>query len=192
LINELDSDQTGTDAAEFVELFGNPNEALDGFVVVFFNGSSDLSYAAFDLDTFSTDSGGYFVLGNVGVPNVGLTFAGNFLQNGADAVALYMDDAASFPNDTPPTATNLVDALVYDTNDADDPGLLAVFGGSQIDEGGSDGNSTIRSIARLPNGTGAFTDTTTITPGTENVPEPMIGILLVLGTFGCAVLWRLR
>ena len=35
LINELDCDQVGTDAGEFVELYGPPSTALDGLVVVF-------------------------------------------------------------------------------------------------------------------------------------------------------------
>ena len=54
IINELDSDTPGTDAAEFVELYdgGAGDTALDGLVVVFYNGSNDLSYAAFDLDGF--------------------------------------------------------------------------------------------------------------------------------------------
>ena len=70
LINELDSDTPGTDAAEFVELYdgGAGGTALDGLVVVFYNGSNDLSYAAFDLDGFHTNASGYFTLGNPGVP----------------------------------------------------------------------------------------------------------------------------
>ena len=72
IINELDSDTPGTDAAEFVELYdgGAGDTALDGLVVVFYNGSNDLSYAAFDLDGFHTNASGYFTLGNAGVPGV--------------------------------------------------------------------------------------------------------------------------
>ena len=52
VINEVDADQTGTDSAEFVELFdgGAGNTALDGLVLVLYNGSDDASYLAFDLD----------------------------------------------------------------------------------------------------------------------------------------------
>ena len=52
LINEIDADTPGTDSAEFVELTdgGVGNTALDGLVLVFYNGSNDQSYAAFDLD----------------------------------------------------------------------------------------------------------------------------------------------
>ena len=39
---------------------------LDGLVVVLFNGSDDASYnPAFDLDGFTTDADGYFVIGSV-------------------------------------------------------------------------------------------------------------------------------
>ncbi len=52
VINEVDSDQVGTDTTEFVELYdgGTGNTSLTGLVVVFYNGSDDESYAAFDLD----------------------------------------------------------------------------------------------------------------------------------------------
>ena len=122
----------GTDTAEFVELYdgGAGNTPLDGLVVVFFNGSNDLSYAAFDLDGFTTDAQGYFTLGNPGVPGVDLIFdpgAAGLLQNGADAVALFAGNATDFPNGTAVTTTNLQDAIVYDTDDADDAGLLALL-----------------------------------------------------------------
>lgn len=168
VINELDSDQAGTDAAEFVELFdgGAGNTSLTGMVVVFYNGSNDLSYAAFDLDGYSTDASGYFVLGNTGVPGVDLVFAGNFLQNGQDAVALYNGDATSFPNGTAVTTTNLVDALVYDTSDADDPGLLVLLnaGQPQVDENANAASAT-ESIGRCPNGSGGTRNTSSYAAG---------------------------
>ena len=49
---------------------------------------------------YNTDANGYFVLGNPGVPEAGLTFhPGQFglLQNGPDAVALYVGNASDFP-----------------------------------------------------------------------------------------------
>ncbi|WP_143288179.1 lamin tail domain-containing protein, partial [Calothrix rhizosoleniae] len=92
IINEIDADTPGADAAEFIELYdgGVGNTSLDGLVVVLYNGNGDTSYAAFDLDGFSTNAEGYFVLGNSGVSNVGLEFDNGTLQNGADAVALYV------------------------------------------------------------------------------------------------------
>ena len=87
IINEIDSDTPGTDVAEFVELYdgGVGNTSLNGLVVVFFNGSNDLSYASFDLDGRTTDANGYFVLGNNGVPVRDLVFADGLLQNGTSA-----------------------------------------------------------------------------------------------------------
>jgi DNA/RNA endonuclease G (NUC1) len=196
MINEVDADTPGDDRAEFVELYGPPNTDLDGLVVVFYNGVppsnsqnnpnpfEHQSYASFDLDGKKTDANGYFVLGNPAVatdgPN-GLTFdPGQFglLQNGPDAVALYVGNASDFPNGTPgsgalPT-TGLVDAVVYDTDDADDSFLKALNGNQpQINENIS-GDSQHQSIARCANGTGGVLNTstylaTTPTPGAANV-----------------------
>ncbi len=82
---------------------------------------------------------------------MGLTFDDGLLQNGPDAIAIYRDHAASFPNGTPVTLANLIDAVVYDTNDADDTGLLNVLtpGQPQINEDGGAG-STADSVARVP------------------------------------------
>ncbi|MCB8961383.1 MAG: ExeM/NucH family extracellular endonuclease [Ardenticatenales bacterium] len=184
IINEVDSDTDGTDILEFVELYdgGVGNSALDGLTVVFYNGNGDTSYAAFDLDGFSTDANGYFVLGNADVvPTPSITFGSNGLQNGADAVALYQDDAANFPNGTALTTANLLDALVYDTSDADDPELLTLLnpGQPQINEGGGAGGSAFDSNQRCPNGSGGALNTATYaqyapTPGAENLCEIVV------------------
>jgi predicted extracellular nuclease len=159
LINEVDSDTAGTDTLEFIELYdgGAGNTDLSGLVVVLYNGNGDISYASFDLDGYSTDANGYFVLGNAVVPGVDLVFNDNSLQNGADAVALYEGDAADFPNGTlVVAATTLIDAVVYDTSDADDAGLLVLLqaGEPQVDENGN-GNKDFESMQRCPNGVGA-------------------------------------
>ena len=157
VINEVDADTAGTDTLEFVELYdgGIGNVSLTGLVLVFFNGASDDSYFARDLDGQTTDANGYFVLGNAAVANVSDVFADNTLQNGADAVALYVGDATDFPSMTALTTTNLLDALVYDTSDADDAGLLALMlpGQPQIDENGN-GNKDFESNQRCPDGGG--------------------------------------
>lgn len=177
IINELDADNPSIDALEFVELFdgGAGNTALDGLVVVFFTGSSDASYAAFDLDGYSTDADGYFVLGNAGVANVDLVFPGNTLQNGADAVGLYVGNAAGFPYGTSVTTTKLLDAIVYDTNDADDAGLLVLLnsGQPQVNEDAA-GDKDNHSNQRIPNGSGGARNTDSYvqippTPGAINV-----------------------
>jgi predicted extracellular nuclease len=162
-INEIDSDTPGTDTAEFVELYdgGVGNTDLSGLVVVFYNGSNDQSYAAFDLDGYNSDANGYFVLGNAGVPGVDLLFPGNTLQNGADAVALYTANASDFPNNTPITTTNLIDAIAYDTNDADDSDLLVLLNQSepQVDENNGANGSANDSLQRVPNSAGGGRNT---------------------------------
>ena len=66
-INEVDADTPSYDTLEFIELYdgGAGSTTLDGAVVVLFDGSDDASYAAFDLDGYSTDANGYFVIGSV-------------------------------------------------------------------------------------------------------------------------------
>lgn len=183
VINELDSDQNATDIAEFIELYdgGVGNVPLTGYVVVFYNGGdpNNASYLALDLAGKQTNANGFFVLGNAAVvPTPGLIFANNTLQNGADAVALYLGTPiSSLPNGTPPTTVNLRDAVVYDTSDPDDTGLLAALtpGQPQIDENGN-GAGISESIARVPDGGTPLQTTTYVaqapTPGTFNTTYP--------------------
>lgn len=168
VINEVDVDTPGADSAEFIELYdgGVGNTPLNGLVLVLYNGSTDSSYAAFDLDGYSTNANGYFVIGNAGVNLVSATFPTDTLQQGADAVALFQSDATNFGNGTPITTTNLLDALIYDTSDPDDNGLLVLLnaGQPQINEAGA-GDSTAVSNQRCPNGSGGQRNTTTYTQG---------------------------
>ncbi|WP_456868194.1 endonuclease/exonuclease/phosphatase family protein [Galbibacter sp. BG1] len=176
LINEIDADTEGTDIAEFVELYdgGVGNSSLDGLTLVFYNGSNNLSYQTYSLDGYTTDANGYFVLGNDGVPNVSLVFGSNGLQNGADAVALYQANSNDFPNGTEVTTTNLIDAVVYDTNDSDDVELLVLLNENQpqINEG-FNGNKDFHSLQRYENGSGGLKNTESYvaaipTPGARN------------------------
>lgn len=165
LINEVDSDTPGTDAAEFIELYdgGVGHTDLTGLVVVFFNGNGDTSYAAYDLDGKGTNAEGYFLLGNKGVvPTPDLTFSDGRLQNGPDAVALYEANAADFPAGSPITAEHLIDALVYDTADADDAGLLPLLNPDQpqVDENAG-AASAADSNQRCPNAAGGPRNTAT-------------------------------
>ncbi len=165
VINEVDSDQAGTDTEEFVELYdgGAGNTSLAGLVIVFYNGGDDKSYAAFDLDDETTNALGYFTLGNAAVPGVDQIFGNGLMQNGGDAVALYVGNAADFPNGTVLVTKNLVDALVYDSNDADDPGLLTLLepGEPQANED-MGGNGTMNSNQRCPDGAGGARRSTTV------------------------------
>ncbi len=178
VINEVDVDQTSTDAAEFIELYdgGFGNTPLDGLVLVLYNGSNNESYRSIDLDGFVTDGNGYFVIGSANVPNINLeAFTTNGIQNGADAVALYQDDATTFPSGTAITTANLIDALVYGTGDPDDPELLVLLnaGQAQVDEN-TGGNAAENSMQRIPNGQGGSRNTATYSmlppsPGSINM-----------------------
>ena len=161
VINELDCDTPGIDYGEFVELkSATPNFALDGYVLVFFNGSNsgeDRSYFALDLDGAVTDVNGLLLIGSDTVTPYPQVFIGeNLIQNGADAIAIYQANDYDFPEGTLATTTNLVDALVYDTSDSDDTVLMSLLGVTeQINEG--PGNNT-NSIQR--NNDGSYTSTT--------------------------------
>ncbi|MBG6133098.1 exonuclease III [Aquimarina sp. EL_43] len=187
VINEIDADTDGSDVLEFVELFdgGTGNTSLDGYTLVFFNGSNNQSYAAYDLTGSTTNTNGYFVIGNADVANVGITFPGNGLQNGADAVALYKTAASNFPNGSAVTTENLVDAIVYDTNDSDDAELLVLLnsGESQINEDEKN-DKNFHSLQRFPNGSGGLRNTSTYTqaiptPGSANTNATEIVNLII-------------
>ena len=126
-IVEIDADQTSTDDMEFLEIrTQSANQSLNGYTVVFYNGSDNESYRTVDLTGFSSDSNGYFILGSDLFPGADITMGpDNTIQNGADAIAIYNAPAANFPDDTPVTSSDLVDAVVYGTSDADDLELLA-------------------------------------------------------------------
>lgn len=183
MINEVDADTPGTDTAEFVELYdgGTGNTPLDGLVVVFYDGgttgSGNQSYVAFDLDGYTTNAQGYFTMGNPGVPGVSLIFnPGEFglLQNGADAVALYIGNGGDFPNGTAVTTANLQDAIVYGTDDPSATGLISlVNAGQKVANENATGNSQTQSNQRCPAGMGGFRNTSPYypgapTPGTAN------------------------
>ncbi|GAB5565941.1 MAG: endonuclease [Winogradskyella sp.] len=173
VINELDPDTPSTDTAEFIELKSQtPNFSTDGYILVFFNGSSsggDASYMTIDLDGYVTDNNGLLVLGGLEVsPYPQVLLAESVIQNGADAVGIYQADISDFPVGTLATQTNLIDALVYDTNDADDTALMALLGETnQYNDNGT--NSNLKSIQRFVDGMGVETySAATPTPRREN------------------------
>ena len=153
VINELDCDSPSTDDKEFVELKSDtPNFSLDGFVVVFFNGNptsstANKSYLAIDLDGYTTDVNGLLLIGSTTVsPFPQLVISPNLIQNGGDAVAIYQASYTDFPEGTSATQTNLIDALMYDTSDADATALMDLLGETvQINEN-ENGNKDTESI----------------------------------------------
>jgi hypothetical protein len=201
LINEIDSDSVNTpstDAFEFIEIFESTGAsvALDGLVLVLFNGNGNRPYQVYDLDGYSTDANGYFVAGSIS--GTQLVIPSNTIQNGTDAVALYVGNDTDFvigAGGTAPTKLNLVDAVVYRTGaDVDGIGLDTALldAGSIVDEFGRDGTAAAGaadSIGRLANGTGAPRNTTNWTfmpptPGAANIPEPTGALLLGAGALG--------
>ena len=156
VINELDADSPSIDTAEFVELKSvTPNFSTDGYILVFFNGSTnggDSSYMVIDLDGYVTDNNGLLLIGSGGVaPFPQVLISENVIQNGADAVGLYLASVDDFPEGTLATQTNLVDAMVYDTNDSDDTILLALLGETnQYNDNGTNANP--KSIQRFVDG----------------------------------------
>jgi hypothetical protein len=206
IINESDSDSVNTpttDAFEFVELFETTGTSvpLDGYVLVFYNGNGNVVYRAEDLDGLTTRANGYFIAGSIA--GAERNIPGNTIQNGVDAIALYLGNATDFPNgqgvSAAPASTTLIDAVVYKTgNDTDGIGLdtALLVAGPIVDEFGRDGTATAGaadSIGRIPNGSGNVRNTTnwtfmTPTPGAANtapVPEP--AGLVLLATIGTVV-----
>lgn len=173
VINELDSDTPGIDDKEFVELkSATPNFSLDGYVLVFFNGNAESastgnkSYLTISLNGLVTDANGLVVIGSNAVsPVPQKIIADNLIQNGADAVAVYLGSAADFPDGTLATTTNLIDALAYDTSDPDAIQLMGLLGLTiQINED-ENGLGTTQSIQRKPDGT---YEVKAPTPGANN------------------------
>lgn len=155
IINELDCDTPSIDDKEFVELKSEtPHFSLDGYVLVFFNGSvsgGNSSYLALDLDGYTTDINGLLLIGSTTVtPYPQYIIPPNVIQNGADAVAIYQGNAEDFPEGTVAFVNEtLVDVLLYDTNDPDVESMIAIFQAfnpsiQQISEGPANNTNSIQ------------------------------------------------
>jgi hypothetical protein len=171
VVNEVDSDTPGTDAAEFVELYdgGVGNTSLAGLVLVFYDGILNTTYGAVDLDAVTTDASGYAVICGAVDP----AFATNCdvdspvviregTNSGAEAVALYTGNASDFPGNRLVHTNGLLDALVYDNDNPDDAGLLVLLnpGQPQVNEAGA-GDGPGHSNQRCPDGSGGLRNTDT-------------------------------
>lgn len=170
VINELDCDTAGTDDKEFIELkSATPNFSLDGYVLVFFNGTgsqANLSYFVYDLDGLVTDDNGIAVIGNALVsPVPAKLFADSVIQNGPDAIGLYLGNPSDFPNLTQASTTNLIDALAYGTSDPNATALMTLLGVTVQADENSNSLGTSQSIQRKNDGT---YETKAPTPGANN------------------------
>ncbi|HEX9601175.1 MAG TPA: endonuclease I, partial [Mariniflexile sp.] len=133
VINELDCDTPGIDDVEFVELLSEtPNFSLDGFVLVFFNGSTNgqhTSYLALDLDGYETDINGLLLIGSTNLtPFPQYVIAPNSIQNGVDAVAIYKADDLDFEEPIKAYVDDtLIDVLIYRTTQSDGNEFVSIF-----------------------------------------------------------------
>ena len=193
LINELDPSMQGVDDREFVELIGNPNEDLSGFIVVVFNGSNGQSNLTIDLNGYALDDAGFFLIGGPAMTDAGLVInETNWLQVGQEAVAIFDADAALFPDGTPVTNTDLMDAVVYGNNQPPLLSLLDVLtpGGFQLNES-AEGLADYQSFSRLPDGgtaqdPAAF-ELQSTTPGFSNILQCDGGQLALLNASDASV-----
>lgn len=172
VINEIDADTPSTDVLEFVELKSTtPNFSLDGYVLVFFNagaaGLTTVSYYAIDLDGLTTDINGIIHLGNSQVsPTPAYTIQNATIQNGPDAVALYLGNDADFPLNTPAHNLGLIDALAYSNSATIQPtALMNIFGITVCTNENQSLNAATKSIQRMNDGT---YEVNTPTPGVNN------------------------
>lgn len=172
VINEVDSDSPGVDDREFIELkSATPFFALDGYVLVFYNGSptsstANLSYFNVDLDGYVTDINGIITIGSITTsPVPQIIISQNVIQNGEDGVALYQGNSFDFPVGTLATTSNLIDAVVYGTGDPDALDLMALLGESQQYDENQNAQASSQSIQRKNDGTYEVKNPT---PGANN------------------------
>ncbi|MFN3754662.1 endonuclease [Flavobacterium sp.] len=170
LINEFDSDTPSTDDKEFIELKSEtPNFSLNGYILVFFNGTgslADKSYFSISLNGLTTDVNGLILIGNNLVsPVPERIFSNSSIQNGPDGVGLYLGTTADFPVGTTATTTNLIDALVHSNAAAQATSLLTLLNVPiQINEN-ANSQGTTQSIQRKTDGTW---EVKAPTPGANN------------------------
>ena len=74
------------------------------------------------------DEDGFFLIGGPNLTGADFTVdQTNWLQVGQEAVALYDASGADFPNGTPVTDEDLLDAIVYGNNQPPASGLIDVL-----------------------------------------------------------------
>jgi predicted extracellular nuclease len=161
VINEIDYDQDGTDAAEFVELYNGGGESADlaGWTLTGVNGSNNTTYPLSGLSG-SLSAGEFLVVcanaATVANCDIDASPDTNFIQNGApDAVVLTNG------------AGLLIDAVSYEGSV---PGAVEGSGDGLVDNPGAGA----RSLSRLPDGADSNQNNadfivSCVTPGEANV-----------------------
>ena len=177
-INEVDSDQTGVDSGEFVEIActAGLNFTTNQFSLVFFR-AAGTRYRAVDL-TGACPADGFYVYGDPGVANVdesaGFSAASSQILNSASAVALYNRPASDFPTNAPATLTGLEDVMIMGVDDsrlAQTSGLMTAFvTRTQVqNEEDYNDNAETESLQRLNNRQSKLFYAVTPTPGVTNI-----------------------
>ena len=174
IINEVDYDQPGTDADEFVEILNATAAPIDltGLALVLVNGSNDSEYNRIDLGVAGQLAAGqYLVVGSntllATVPGTALTIpfaaATNNIQNGApDGVAIL---------DVP--SSTVIDALSYEGS-ITTAMIMGVAQPQSLVEGTAtsveDDNTNMVSLIRDPNG--QDTDDASMDWALSSLPTP--------------------
>ena len=136
VINEVDYDQSGTDAAEFVEIknIGTTAADLSEYTLELINGTGGGAavYQSYTLPAVTLAAGGYFVVcgdaANVASCDLDVSPDTNLIQNGApDAVGLRHNgdlvDAVSYEGDTGAPYTEGSGSGLLDDPDVDGAGI---------------------------------------------------------------------
>ena len=152
-VNEIDYDQPGSDAAEFVEIFnaGNSSANLANVELVLVNGKGNgaVIYKTINLPDVELAGGGYFVVcaNAATVPNCDFDVSPdtNLIQNGApDAVAVLVDgvlvDTVSYEGDTgaPYTEGSGIDLTDSGSTGQDNLGISRYPSGVDTDQNNVD------------------------------------------------------
>jgi hypothetical protein len=161
ILNEVDYDQIGTDASEFVEIHNTGPGPVDlgVYTLEFINGSGSASYYTLLLPSVMLPAGGYYVICGGAVPNCNqdITPDTNWIQNGApDAIILRIGSTA-------------VDKLSYEGN-------VVGYGEGTGTTAADDNVTAFLGLSRVPNG--ADTDDNQadwrlvcVTPGYANTAD---------------------
>jgi hypothetical protein len=175
ILNEIDYDQTGTDTAEFIEVFNNTGAPVNlaTIEVRLINGSNKALYGTIKLGPGMLAQGQYLVIAPAGFvvpPETVFIASAAAIQNGdPDGLAL-----VDIGNKTVLDVFSYGGAITEAVLGAPFVGTTSLVEGMAANL--KDNSDPSRSLARIPNGNDkndALTDwaaTTKITPGAANLP----------------------
>ncbi|PIB35816.1 hypothetical protein BFP72_10645 [Reichenbachiella sp. 5M10] len=152
-INEVDANATD----EFVELYDvSASMDLTGTVLVVYNGDGESVAHSVDLSSLIFGADGLLVVGDAAATNSDLDWGSFDIEDGPEAVALFVGSVGDFNVSDPITTDGLIDVLVYGTGGSTElTALETAFGVSSYDED-ANGNAGSESLARSTDGVGVF------------------------------------